>query len=168
MARKLDRTEPASAAPELPHYANDVTQSMVRVVQTWGSAAYHEQFARAAGIPVEPHATAAVFQLVWRGPVRPTALAAALGISAAATSRLIESLAAAGLVARTADPEDARATLVALTDHGVASATQLLVEGDRLSQRLTADWTDGERTIFTRLLHRYADAVEDDARTAHP
>ncbi len=166
MARKLDHTEPAHAAPRIPHYANDVTQSLVRVTQIWMSVDYHAQFGRASGIPDEPHAVAAIFQLVWRGPVRPTRLAAALGISAAATSRLIEALANAGLVTRTPDPDDARATLIVLTDQGVAAATTLHEEGDRLSQRLLADWSDDERSTFTRLLHRYADAVEDDARAA--
>lgn len=168
MARKLDRAEPAHAAPRIPHYANDVTQSLVRVTQIWMSVDYHAQFGRSSGIPDEPHAVATIFQLVWRGPLRPSALATSLGVSAAATSRLIETLANAGLVTRTPDPDDARATLIALTEQGVVAATALHDEGDRLSQRLLAGWTDDERSTFTRLLHRYADAVEDDARAAQP
>ena len=164
MARKLDRAEPVAVSPSAPHYADDVTESLVRVTQTWLSADYHAQFARSAGIPDEPHTTTVIFQLHWLGALRPTALAAMLGISPAATSRLVETLAAAGLVARTPDPHDARATLIALTDQGLAAASVLHDLGDRLSQRLLAGWTDEERTMFTRLLHRYADAVEDDAR----
>lgn len=163
MARKLDSTEPANDAPRAPAHRHDVTRSLVRVTQTWMSAAYHARFARSAGIPDEPHAVTAIFQLVWHGPERPSVLAATLGISAAATSRLVETLATAGLVTRTPDPDDARATRIALTDAGVAAATALHEEGDRLSQRLLADWTDDERDTFTRLMHRYADAVADDA-----
>jgi DNA-binding MarR family transcriptional regulator len=165
MARKLDDAKPAGEPPRIPEYRHDVTRSLVRVTATWTSADYQSRFAEAAGVPDEPHAMTAMYLLVQHGPVRPTALAASLGISAAATSRLIESLASAGLVARTPDPDDARATRVALTEQGVTSATSLHEEGDRLSQRLLADWTDDERAIFTHLMHRYADAVEDDART---
>ncbi len=165
MARKLDSAEPAGEPLRIPEYRHDVTRSLVRVTATWTSADYQSHFAAAAGVPDEPHAMTAMFLLTQRGPLRPTALAAALGISAAATSRLVATLASAGLVTRTPDPEDARATRIALTERGVASATALHDEGDRLSQRLLAHWTDDERTIFTRLMHRYADAVEDDART---
>ena len=171
MARKLDDAEPAGETPRIPEYRHEVTRSLVRVTATWTSADYQSRFAEAAGVPDEPHAMTAMYLLVQRGPLRPTALAAILGTSAAATSRLVESLASAGLVTRTPDPDDARATRIALTHHGVASATTLHEEGDRLSQRLLADWTDDERTTFTRLMHRYADAVEDDARTTreeHP
>ncbi|RQP13067.1 MAG: MarR family transcriptional regulator [Microbacteriaceae bacterium] len=165
MARKLDSAEPAGEVPRIPAYRHDVTRSLVRVTATWTSADYQSRFARAAGVPDEPHALTVMFLLTERGPQRPTVLAGILGISAAATSRLVEALATAGLVTRTPDPEDARATLVALTEQGAAAATVLHEEGDRLSQRLLDGWTDEERTIFTRLMHRYADAVEDDART---
>jgi len=165
MARKLDSAEPAGEAPSPPPYREDVTQSLVRVTATWMSAAYHARFAAAAGVPDEPHAVTTIFLLAWHGPRRPSALAATLGTSPAATSRLVETLATAGLVTRTPDPDDARATRIALTAQGVAAATVLHDEGDRLSQRLFAGWTDDERSTFTRLMHRYADAVEDDART---
>jgi len=165
MARKLDSAEPAGAVLRIPEYRHDVTRSLVRVTATWMSADYQSRFARAAGVPDEPHAMTTMFLLTQSGPVRPTALAGILGISAAATSRLVESLAAAGLVTRTPDPDDARATLVTFTEQGAAAAALLHEEGDRLSQRLLDGWTDEERTIFTRLMHRYADAVEDDART---
>jgi len=164
MARKLDGTAPAGDAPSVPHHRHDVTRSLVRVVSTWMSADYHARFARAAGVPEDQHAATVVFLLVWNGPMRPSAVAAELGLSPAGTSRLIESLATAGLVTRTPDPDDARATRIALTEQGVAAAVALHEEGDRLSQRLLADWTEDERATFTRLMHRYADAVEDDAR----
>lgn len=163
MARKLDGGTPA-AMPPTPSYRDDVTQSLVRITSTWLSADYHSRFARAAGVPDHPHAVPLLFQLVWNGPQRPTPLAAVLGLSAAGMTRLVDTLANAGLVTRTPDPADARATLLALTAKGTAAAAVLHAEGDRLSERLLAGWTDEERTTFTTLIHRYADAVEDDAR----
>lgn len=52
------------------------------------------------------------------GPLRPGELAGWLGITAASMSRLCDALEDAGLVRRTPDPGDQRATLLSLTDHG--------------------------------------------------
>ena len=168
MARKLDSTEPVADVSALPQYRSDVTRSLVRVTSTWISTDYHARFARAAGVPEDPHAVTVLFHIAWNGPMRPSALAATLGLSAAGATRIVETLATAGLVTRTPDPDDARATRIALTEQGVAVSGILHAEGDRLSQRLLADWTEEERTTFTRLLHRYADAVELDARGPRP
>jgi DNA-binding MarR family transcriptional regulator len=54
-----------------------------------------------------------------RGPQRITALAAVEGISQPSMTQLVGRLEGRGLVRRTPDPEDARATLVELTDAGV-------------------------------------------------
>lgn len=163
MARKLDHEEPV-ATGDLPAYRNDVTRSLVRITSVWTASDYHSRFAAEAGVPDEPHAVTAVFHLGWNGPQRPSRLADVLGISAPATSRLIETLSIAGLVIRAPDPADARATLVTLTEAGAAAVAALQDAGDRLSQRLLDGWTDDERETFTRLLHRYADAVADERR----
>ena len=54
------------------------------------------------------------------GPLRIGALAEQLGTSPPTTSRLVDCLHELGLVARTPDPDDHRATRVGLTDAGVA------------------------------------------------
>ena len=98
MARKLDSAEPAGETPRIPEYRHDVTRSLVRVTATWMSTDYQSRFAEAAGVPDEPHAMTTMYLLIQSGPLRPTALSGILGISAAATSRLVETLASAGLV----------------------------------------------------------------------
>ncbi|AYF97426.1 MarR family winged helix-turn-helix transcriptional regulator [Protaetiibacter intestinalis] len=161
MARKLDRDD-ATQHPQrldLP-YRDDVTASLVRVLAQWSSGDYQREIARGAGIPDDERAIRLIYALAARGPQRPSALAGLLDTSPAATSRLLESLAAAGLAHRTPDPLDARATLVVLTDAGRASARNLFSAGDALMRRLLADWTEADRERFAALLHRFADAVE--------
>lgn len=63
------------------------------------------------------------------GPMRPSALADKLGITAASMSRLSEALGSAGLVRRTPDPDDQRAHRLALTDLGVAALADVRREG---------------------------------------
>ena len=63
--------------------------------------------------------------LVTQGPSRLSALAAATGIAQPAMTQLVGRLEREGLVARLIDPEDARATLVTITDLGRATRDEL-------------------------------------------
>ena len=81
--------------------------------------------------------------LATEGPSRLTALATATGIAQPAMTQLVGRLEREGLVVRLIDPEDARATLVAITDAGRAlraeqhhSAHERMAE---LLDRLSAD-----------------------------
>jgi DNA-binding MarR family transcriptional regulator len=60
----------------------------------------------------------AINRLCREGPLRLTTLAAKEGISQPSMTQLITRLERQGLVARIADPEDGRATLVNITEHG--------------------------------------------------
>ena len=54
------------------------------------------------------------------GPIRLTALAAKEGVSQPSMTQLIQRLERLGLVARLADPDDGRAALIGVTEHGQA------------------------------------------------
>lgn len=58
-------------------------------------------------------------------PVRLTALAVATGVSQPAMTQLVRRLEREGVVTRLIDPEDARATLVAISDAGSALRAEL-------------------------------------------
>jgi DNA-binding MarR family transcriptional regulator len=71
------------------------------------------------------------------GPTRITALAAAGGASQPAMTQLVGRLEQQGLVVRLIDPDDARATLVDLTEAGHAFLAELRqLRRDRLAQLL--------------------------------
>jgi DNA-binding MarR family transcriptional regulator len=71
------------------------------------------------------------------GPTRLTALAAASGVSQPAMTQLVGRLERDGLVVRLIDPDDARATLVDLSDAGHALLAELRrLRRDRLAQLL--------------------------------
>lgn len=59
------------------------------------------------------------------GPLRPGDLAGRLGITAASMSRLCDALEDAGLVRRTPDPRDHRATRLEVTGHGTAKLAEV-------------------------------------------
>jgi DNA-binding MarR family transcriptional regulator len=71
------------------------------------------------------------------GPTRLTALAAAEGASQPSTSQLVQRLERQGLVVRVRDPQDGRASLIALSDAGrTLVANRLRDRHDRLAELL--------------------------------
>jgi len=162
MARKLDDDASIAVAPLGLGYESDAIASLVRIVTVWTSDAFQELLVGRPELP--PQALTAIHLLSARGAHRPAQLAATLHLSAAGTSRLVEGLAAAGLVARVPDETDARATLVGLTAEGASFARELVLVGDRLADELMAGWSATDRASFTSLAHRFADAVEARAR----
>ncbi|MBY0689258.1 MarR family winged helix-turn-helix transcriptional regulator [Microbacterium marinilacus] len=86
------------------------------------------------------------------------ALADALGVDQPRASRLVQAAVEMGLVRREADPEDARRTLVALTDEGCAIVGRS--RGARIDAvvRALEGFDDAERAQLAALLGRLADA----------
>ena len=74
------------------------------------------------------------------GTLRPTDLTNASMLTSSGTTKRLDKLEAAGLVARTADPDDRRGTLISLTD-----------AGRRLIDGLTPAHLDNERRILGAL-----------------
>lgn len=70
--------------------------------------------------------------------MRPSELAARLGVSAASISDSIRAMEAKGWLKRTADPDDARARRLSLTDSGAALIAELQHNDGGLSQLLDA------------------------------
>ena len=163
MARKLDGSAAEARGPLSLPYSDDVVSSLVRIISIWTSAGYQRELAHFSGLPRDDNAIPAIYRLAALGPQRTSALAADLHIPAPTASRLLSRLADAGLAQRIADPDDARASIVTLTDAGAELAHTLFGAGDELMGGLLATWTTSDRAALAHLMHRLADAVEDDA-----
>jgi DNA-binding MarR family transcriptional regulator len=82
------------------------------------------------------------------GPTRLTVLAAANGVSQPAMTQLVGRLERDGLVIRLIDPEDARATLIDITDAGRAVRAELHEShNDRLAELLETLSPEDEATL---------------------
>lgn len=166
MARKLDAEPAPTALPLRLPYESDLATSLVRVITVWTASEFQasvvaaapgsEPLPAAADIPV-------VYLLAAAGPQRPGRLAALLGSTPSAISRSAERLAAEGLAHRSPDPDDARASLLALTPLGARAAERMFRAGDLLMTQLLSGWSRADRDRLTALLHRFADAVADRA-----
>ncbi|MEU7141527.1 MarR family transcriptional regulator [Nocardia sp. NPDC046473] len=89
------------------------------------------------------------------GPRSAAALAAEIGLDRSVTSRHATRLERAGLVRRSPDPADARATLLSLTEPGQRAVD---VMRDRLARRFDqhlAAWPESEAQAFAAALTRF-------------
>jgi len=92
----------------------------------------HQMRVPAVSQGVTPTRLSALIALERAGVLRPSVLAASLGITPASTSRLVESLEAEAWVHRAVDPDDGRACLLSLTAGGAAMLARLRSETDSM------------------------------------
>lgn len=102
-----------------------------------------------------------LFHLLAQGPLRPKALAESVGVDPSTISRQVDQLVRLGHVARTADPDDGRATLLVPTDQGRATHARMREQRDRLFAGLLAHWDDDDVATLTALLGRLTGDLTD-------
>ena len=88
------------------------------------------------------------------GPMRVSALAGALGLDASTVSRHVKALEDRGVLERTSDPDDGRASRVMVSASGLTRLEQGAARRRALIGELLADWDDADRETLRRLLHR--------------
>ncbi|HJQ42462.1 MAG TPA: MarR family transcriptional regulator [Jatrophihabitantaceae bacterium] len=99
------------------------------------------------------------------GPMRASAVAELLLSDPSTVSRQVASLVKDGLLERRSDPDDGRASLLALTP----KAADVLAEHDRIRlehfARMLESWSDADLHRFASLLDRFTQAYEAANRT---
>ncbi|UOZ03350.1 MarR family winged helix-turn-helix transcriptional regulator [Amycolatopsis sp. WQ 127309] len=107
-----------------------------------------------------------------RAPVRPSTIAAELGLTASATSRHLTALEQAGQIAVEPDPDDQRTFLVRPTEAGHADIDATVEAGARVFAEVIADWTDEDvataRQLITRLNEAWARRADPPRPTPGP
>jgi DNA-binding MarR family transcriptional regulator len=94
--------------------------------------------------------------LFGRAPVAPSRLAADMGMTRGAITRLADRLIAKALVVRAANAADARAQTLALTRRGADLVPTLAALADRNDAECFAALTTAERAMLADLLRRMA------------
>jgi DNA-binding MarR family transcriptional regulator len=91
------------------------------------------------------------------GPVRLSEVAATLSLDLSSVSRQVRVLEDAGLVTRTPDPDDRRASLLAVTLEGEALVQRMQLMLSRIVSDALAEWSERDRATLSTLLGRLAD-----------
>jgi DNA-binding MarR family transcriptional regulator len=95
------------------------------------------------------------------GPLRPSVIAEKFDIDKGAISRQVQQLVDLGLVVRTPDPLDGRASLLVASDEARRRLVDVVMQRrDWLDVRL-GDWSDEELADFVTVLGRYNAALEN-------
>ena len=108
---------------------------------------------------VDPSAYPVLFQLA-EAPKRTTELAGCLHADTSTVSRQVTSLVDLGLIERTADPEDRRATILVVTDGGRAVLDDMRAARERMIARILADWSASDIKELVAVLARFNDDFE--------
>ncbi|MBE8525653.1 MarR family transcriptional regulator [Amycolatopsis sp. H6(2020)] len=110
--------------------------------------------------------------LAAQGPMRPRDIAAALDLTASATSRHLTALEREGAVAVEPDPDDSRTFLAGITADGRAGAEAAVAAGAAVFARVIADWPDEDvaaaRVLVSRLNEAWARHGDSAAPPAVP
>ncbi|MET7815020.1 MarR family transcriptional regulator [Streptomyces sp. NPDC005395] len=137
-------------SPEGPDDLIVAVEQMIRYVR---------QSARTGGLSTAASSTLA--RLSREGPRRLTELARAEGVSQPNMTQLVTRLERAGLVRRTADANDGRGVLVAVTSTGLDVLTRRRAERAAALRQLMEDMTGPERQATTTALLALARVIDN-------
>lgn len=141
--------------------ADELGRQLVRFMRLITRA--KSQVAKHGPDGIERAAYALLFCLVQDGPQRTSKLAESLHSDISTISRQSSSLVQHGLVERTADPEDGRACLLAVTDEGMRVFEENRRQRNHWLARVVADWPEEDRATLNALFDRLNTGIEDTA-----
>lgn len=116
--------------------------------------------ARAVHPDLQPATYLLLTHLDESGPLRATALVDATGVDKGAISRQVQQLVDLGLLTRTQDPDDGRATLLEVTADAHTRLGQVQRERRRRFDRRLGEWSDADLADFATRLADYNAALD--------
>lgn len=155
-------------ASPIPESLLEELQTSLRALgQSISQIRAHEQLLRAAGVRVDRAGVGVLFKLYLHEatPLRVTVLANLLGVDAPTVTRKVQQLERLGYVARTADPDDGRATRIQLTDTGREILERVLAAHRELLGGIFATWGEDDLQSFSALLKRFSTALQTTMET---
>ncbi|ANH37137.1 MarR family protein [Nocardioides dokdonensis FR1436] len=114
---------------------------------------------RAVHPELQPASYLMLSYLADQGPVRASSMAETFTIDKGAISRQVAHLTQLGLVERTQDPDDGRASLVSASPAAVARLEEVKEQRRRWIADRLDDWDPDELETFIALLSRYNEAL---------
>lgn len=140
---------------------DDIETGLIALHQAMFQHRSWEDLQKRAGITMD-RSSATLLKVVaycGKSPCRMQDIAQKLGIEAPSVTRTVQELEAAGLIKRTADKTDRRASNVSLTKKGEQQLAKMQkARHQRLAQALS-EWSTHDRQQFGLLLQRFADEL---------
>lgn len=159
--RKLNSVEPGSGLDST--LTTELHASFERLLHVSRSARRHAGFvesARVPGVGLTRGESFLLSEVIARGPLRLSDLAAGAGLDRSIASRQADALVRAGLVERAPDPSDGRAALLTPTQLGREVLERLQAERRRWFDRAVATLDPADIASLAALLPRLLEAIE--------
>jgi DNA-binding MarR family transcriptional regulator len=157
--KRVDVATRARRPSDFP-YRSELLANLSALILLWESPALQGQILAKTGESLDQPSHQTLRHLLAWGPMRPTSLADVLNTGASHVSKIVRRLEDDGLVERTVDPTDRRATLVSLTPSGEAAALDVYALGDRMISEVLEGWSAPDVRKYTALTQRFvADAL---------
>jgi DNA-binding MarR family transcriptional regulator len=146
-------------------YRSELLANLSALILLWDSPALQGEILAKSGESLDQQSHQTLRHLLAWGPMRPTALSQVLATGASHVSKIVRRLESDGLVERTADPSDRRATLISLTEAGEAAARGVYALGDRMISEVLGGWSAADVRHYTELTERFVkDAISSADR----
>jgi DNA-binding MarR family transcriptional regulator len=141
-------------------YRSQLLANLSALILLWDSPALQGRILAKTGESLDQPSHQTLRHLLAWGSMRPTSLAEVLNTGPSHVSKILRRLEDDGLVQRTVDPTDRRATLVSLTPSGESAALSVYALGDRMISEVLDGWSAPDVRKYTALTQRFvADAL---------
>jgi DNA-binding MarR family transcriptional regulator len=141
----------------------DVADTIVELMRSFHRA--KTRYLAMAEHDVEWSSQVILRQVAHNGPMRASAIADYLHSDPSTVSRQVATMVKEGLLERRADPEDGRASILALTP----KADAVIAEHENLRRahfaEMLSNWTERDLSRFATLLRRFTEDFETSSRT---
>jgi DNA-binding MarR family transcriptional regulator len=124
----------------------------VQIIERWVQRTVH----RGTGTLLSPNETHLLSHLAEGPAQRMSSLADRQGVDRSTMSLQIRSLVQRGLIERTPDPTDRRASLIALSEEGREVLEEYVARASQILERTVRGWSDEELERFEQDLSRFA------------
>lgn len=146
-------------------YRSELLANLSALILLWDSPAIQGDILAKSGESIDQQSHQTLRHLLAWGAMRPTALARVLATGASHVSKIVRRLESDGLVERTTDPTDRRATLISLTEAGEEAARGVYALGDRMIAEVLEGWSPSDISQYTALTERFVnDAIASAER----
>ena len=136
-----------------------IGEALAGVFRAGHAARLHERVAEEAGVAVDRTGFVLLAKAM-REPARISQLADRIGLDISTTSRKVAELEAAGLIVRTHDPGDRRATVVSTTAPGDELVARVREARHRAFGQMLSGWAAADTARLADLLERLVEDIE--------
>lgn len=168
-ADRLTPREDIELSPMREVRPGSIMASLGAIIHWADSHEVRRSFMDAVEFPIDDvTAFLVVNHLAYRGALRPTELARIVGTGRPNMTKIATRLESAGLVTRTADPDDDRGILIALTDRGRKVGERIVAQADARIRDSLVGWSDADCEALRELLGRLAAGAEAEGYRTRP